>query len=481
MSQRIIKMPAARSNMGFARIDITPPQGIYHRCWGAAKHDASTGVHMSLTASALVFLDSTSKAENVLVSLELGWLQPGDLNRLVSTISSETGLDHEHIVVTFSHTHAGGNYDPTRINHEGGSLISGYLDDLSRALVELVKEAQDSVQPVELTFGYGRCDLAYNRDYWDEENEIYTTGTNPERLSDDTMLVTRINDHEGHLVVILVNYSCHPTTLAWDNTLISPDYPGAMRELVERDMGAPCIFLLGASGDLGPRYGFVGETEAAERNGRQLGYAALSTIEALVPVGTEMRYEGPVISGATIGVWRYAPMDTERRQHLDAFDTAALTLELPLLDLPSKQDLDQQLTDWQAREAAAKRSRNDQEAADCRAQIERIIRAMMRIEGLPAEGKNADYGVTLWRIGECGLVMVSGEPYSVFQCELRDRFPDTAIIVVVLCNRGTGGYLLPRDDYGRGLYQEQAAVIGPGGLEEVIQVISQQLAAWNLK
>ena len=105
----------------------------------------------------------------------------------------------------------------------------------------------------------------------------------------------------------------------------------------------------------------------------------------------------------------------------------------------------------------------------------------MRIEGLPAEGKNADYGVTLWRIGECVLVMVSGEPYSVFQCELRDRFPDTAIIVVVLCNRGTGGYLLPRDDYGRGLYQEQAAVIGPGGLEEVIQVISQQFAAWNLK
>ena len=57
MSQRSITMPAGRCDLGFARIDITPPAGIYHRSWGAAKHDASTGVHRELTASALVFLD----------------------------------------------------------------------------------------------------------------------------------------------------------------------------------------------------------------------------------------------------------------------------------------------------------------------------------------------------------------------------------------------------------------------------------------
>ena len=73
----------------------------------------------------------------------------------------------------------------------------------------------------------------------------------------------------------LVNYACHPTTLAWENTLISPDYVGAMREVVEQHTGAPCLFLQGASGDLGPREGFVGDTAVADRNGRQLGFAAL--------------------------------------------------------------------------------------------------------------------------------------------------------------------------------------------------------------
>ncbi len=483
MSQRVITMPAGRCELGFARIDITPPPGIYHRCWGAAKHDASTGAHRALTASALVFADtgSTSQAEHALVSLELGWLQSGDLERLSKAISSGSGLPEERVVITFTHTHSGGNYDPNRLAHEGGSLIPGYLDDLATRLPEVVNQARAASQPVELSFGYGRCDLACNRDYWDEENQLYACGTNPERASDDTVVLTRVTDPEGQLVLTLVNYSCHPTTLAWDNTLVSPDYPGAMRAVVEERTGAPCVFLLGASGDLGPRYGFVGETEAADRNGRQLGYASLSALEALLPAGTEMRYAGPVISGATVGVWRHMPMETARRQRIEAFDTAEMTLDLPLLELPAQAELDQQLVAWQSREEAAKRDGRDREAADCRARVERVQRAMFRIERLPPGGRSAAYGVTLWRIGEGVLVLVSGEPYNVLQRALRSRFPDTAIVVVVLCNRGTGGYLLPRDEYGKGLYQEEAAAIGPGGLELVVESIGSRLEAWGLK
>lgn len=481
MSQRLIAMPAGRCELGFARIDITPPAGIYHRSWGAAKHDASTGVHRELTASALVFADHGSGEEHALIALELGWLQTGDLRRLSDTVSAGTGLPSERIVITFSHTHAAGNYDPDRLEHEGGALIPGYLADLGKELTGLVSAARAAVQPVDLAFGVGRCDLAYNRDYWDEENQLYACGSNPDRTADDTVVVTRVSDREGRLVAILVNYSCHPTTLAWDNTLISPDYPGAMREVVERETGAPCVFLLGASGDLGPRYGFVGETEAADRNGRQLGYAALSALEALLPDGTEMHYDGPVISGATIGVWSMGPMDAGRAQRIRAFDSAVMSLDLPLLDLPGQVELDGQLADWTSREATARQAGRDREAADCRARIERVRRAMRRIESVPPDRLSAPYGVTLWRIGEGVLVMVSGEPYSVLQRELRARFPMTAIVVVVLCNRGTGGYLLPADDYGKGLYQEEAAAIGPDGLEAVISAIERQLAAWGMR
>src|SRR5690606_7005809 len=93
----------------------------------------------------------------------------------------------------------------------------------------------------------------------------------------------RITDTAGALMATIVNYACHPTTLAWENRHISPDFPGALRELVQQATGAPCLFLQGASGDLGPREGFSGELELADRNGRQLGYAALSAFESLPP------------------------------------------------------------------------------------------------------------------------------------------------------------------------------------------------------
>ena len=37
----------------------------------------------------------------------------------------------------------------------------------------------------------------------------------------------------GRTLGTIVNYACHPTTLAWQNTLVSPDYVGALREVVE--------------------------------------------------------------------------------------------------------------------------------------------------------------------------------------------------------------------------------------------------------
>ena len=482
MSQRTITMPMARCNFGLERVDVTPPTGINHRSWGAAKHDASTGLHKPLLGSVLAFQGLKGTEVNLLISLDLGWLQPGDLKQLTNNLSSNTGLPSECIVITFSHTHAAGNFDPDRINKEGGSLIPGYLKGLASDLAVTIKKALSRIKPVEISFGYGSCDLAYNRDYWDNDNQFYVCGTNPDRPGDNTILVTKIKDQEsGNLVATIINYGCHPTTLAWDNTLISPDYPGAMREIIEKETGSPCVFLLGACGDIGPRFGFVGETEVADQNGRQLGYAALSALEGLLPGGHEMHYDGPVISGATIGVWRHVAVDANRKYQQEHFSSTVITLNVPLLDLPTQKELDDEFAEWRQKEEIAISNRQNKEAGDCRAKIERITRAMKRIKNLPPGSKILPYGITLWRMGEAVLVMVNGEPYNLLQRELRTHFPKTAIIVVVMCNtNGTGGYLLPEGDYGKGLYQEQATVIGAGGLEKVIQIISQQLKLWDL-
>src|SRR5262249_7325001 len=151
-----------------------------------------------------------------------------------------------------------------------GDLIPPYLENLTARIAQTIQAARRSVQFATISYATGRCTLAANRDFWDEASGQYVCGFNPTGFADDTVLVARVTNGAGEALASLVNYGCHPTTLAWENTLISPDFPGTMREVIEQATGAPCVFLQGASGDLGPREGFVGDPAVADRNGRQL-------------------------------------------------------------------------------------------------------------------------------------------------------------------------------------------------------------------
>ena len=74
----------------------------------------------------------------------------------------------------------------------------------------------------------------------------------------------------------------------------------------------------------------------------------------------------------------------------------------------------------------------------------------------------------VWRLGEALLIAVPNEPYVVFQTELRRRFPETPIFVLMTTNGGVG-YLPPRETYGAGLYQEQQSPFAPGCLEQTVE------------
>src|SRR5436190_18477228 len=115
----------------------------------------------------------------------------------------------------------------------GGQLIRPYLEALRDACVQAIREALAGATQAQLTWGLGRCTLASNRDLPDARRSRFLTGYNSGAAADDTLLVGRITTGAGRSLATLVNYACHPTTLAWENTLISPDYVGAMREVIE--------------------------------------------------------------------------------------------------------------------------------------------------------------------------------------------------------------------------------------------------------
>jgi hypothetical protein len=446
--------------------------------WGDATHDVSTGIHRPLTATVITMAsrdDSQFGSPSVAIAIDHCLLWTAEMRTLVDYIAQHSGVPAESIVIYFSHTHGAGLMGLERKELPGGEMIAPYLDQLAVKLSDLVRQSIQSAHPAIINYGVGRCSLATNRDYWDSEKSTFVCGFNSEGTADDTVIVGRVSDESGNILATIVNYACHPTTLAWDNTQISPDYIGAMREVVEHSTAAPCFFIQGASGDIGPREGFVGDPEVADRNGRQLGYAALSAIEALPPAKTRFVYAGPVVSGATIGTWRYEKLPGDAITGLSSFVATTCSVELPLRpDLPKRAELLEEQSHWQHELELAVATGDAVAKRDARAMIERATRRLIRVAHLP-ETSTISYKVPLCKMGDAIWVSLNGEHYNILQTALRNRFPNHTLIIGTIANGSDVWYLPDNESFGKGLYQEEASILSQGSLEKLLAALDNAI------
>jgi hypothetical protein len=435
---------------GVAVRDVTPPVGIYARSWGAASHEIAEGIHRPLLVSAAVLAPLEGAApELVLVALDLGWFPYlPDEHALRADVLQRIGKAEDTLLINLSHTHAGANINSRIAGVPGAELIQPYLAQLADQVTRVIEQARQSLAPAWLTFGQGRCELAHNRDFWDAEAQRFVCGYNPGAAADDTLLVVRVSGEAGQTRAILFNYACHPTTLAWQNRLLSPDFIGAAREVIERAFDAPAIFLQGALGDLAPRDNYVGDPSIADRNGRQLGYAAAAVVESLPPPGTRFVYQGLVVSGADLGTWGYMPLDADALAACAKLHAETVEVELTLREPPDPT--------LPAKLAAATEHH----------EREKLLRKILLQEAL---GSDPQYTmpIWIWRLGQAALVAIPNEPYVVFQQRLRQRFVGTPLLVLGVTN-GTAGYLTPQELYGQGIYQERQSPFAIGCLEATI-------------
>jgi len=481
-----VSTPQSRCRFALAWGDITPSPNIYHRMWGAAKHERATGVHRPLRATVAAFTPTTAAGSDteaangaevlqIILALDHCVLGAVEHEQLLAHLVQATGYPREVFLVVFSHTHAAGLMGLERASLPGGDLIPGYLRTMAERAGELVREALAKLAPVDIVYGTGRCSLAANRDYFDPAIGQFVCGFNPAGPADDTVLVARVTGTDGRIVATIVNYACHPTTLAWDNTLISPDYVGALRDIVERETGGPCLFLQGASAELGPVEGFVGDPAVADRNGCQLAYAALAALTALPAAGTSFHYTGPVVSGATLGAWAHEPLPAEAMVAKTRWQNWRWHEPLTYRpDQPTLTEVKAAQKELELNEAAARAAQDVAKASECRAMAERKNRLLHRLSQLPP-GPTFPLQVTLWRVGDAFWLGVQGEFYSVLQTELRRRFPGTPIVVATIAADWGASYLPPRETYNKGIYQETIAVVASGSLEQTLDSVAQRI------
>ncbi len=431
--------------IGVARVDITPPLAINARNWGAATHDVAEGIHRPLTATVLALSSPDDPHPFLLIAADLGWWKSREDEFFVrGALIEALSIKPSRVLLSLSHTHAGPNLYREDRHQPGGELIEPYLLTLRDNLIAAARHALAHRAPARLSWRYGRCDLAQNRDLPHPSESRFIVGWNPLEPADDTVLVGRVeNLNTGHTIATLVNYACHPTTLAWKNRLLSPDFPGALREVIESATHAPCLFLQGASGDLGPAAQHGHDPAVADQLGRRLGYSALSVLESW-PDALHVLDE-IVESGAPLGLAHLAPAPVSSAL-VARIDEIAFALK------PSESIADIEV---------ALSSCTD------RALRERLWRkrAIRRIVG---DGPMSAMPLWTWRIGEALFFAQPNEAYSYFQYNVRARLAPRPVVVLNVTN-GYAGYLPPRSHYDRDQYSVWQTPFTAASLEQLTE------------
>jgi len=445
-------LPSFAGKIGFAQADITPPVGIYSRNWGAAKNDIAEGIHRPLSARVLALQSNDSEKPLLLISLDLGWWKNRQDEWYVrGAVLEEFGLDESQVLINLTHTHAGPVFCRDDKDKRGGEFIERYLEKVRDAVLEASRNALAGSTPATLAWATGTCNLAQDRDLPDPNGERIVCGFHPNTFADVTLLVGRVTDANNEVLCILANYACHPTTLAWENNLISPDWVGAYYETIHNQIGAPAMFLQGASGELQARETYTGNVEIADAQGRQFAFAVLSTLQTMLPAKMQLEYSGVVESGAPLAKWKRvasAPSTQVSSQRLE--------VEVPLKELESVAEIEAALS-----------------ICEDRMMRERLTRKM-RVRLTVGEGRCTRLPFWIWELGDAIFVAQREEAYSVFQMELRRRFPDKAIIVMNLTN-GSCGYLPPDNLYDLNIYQVWQTPYARGCAEILMDAAKSQI------
>ena len=411
---------------GVARIDITPPVGVDLTGF-IARQNPSVGVRDPLYARALVLDDDDQQV--ALVSCDLLGLDRDLVVEIRDRIALATGIAAPQVMIACTHTHGG----PATITLvDCGKIDPDYVESLVPRIVDAVVQAQARLQTVTLAVGSAASSTGvHNR-------------RKPGDVIDPEVGLLRVDDAEGAPLSVVVNYTCHPTTLNHTNRHITADYPGLVTSRIEQATGAVALFLMGAIGDVGP---VTRGEESLATVGSAVADAALAALPGLAPV------PGP---------------------HLEV---AGEMLDLPLLSMPTRQQWNAWRTEYQHAAFAAESAGQPAEATVQWAHVhwaERMFEAMQ--EGQLRPTVSAE--IQMIRIGDLVIIGVPGEYFVELGLQIKEGIRQSGVSQSMICGFANGdvGYIPARRAYALGGYEVEdaykyygyAAALAPEAGEQIV-------------
>ena len=452
---------------GTARVDITPPIGIAHAGWGAQSHEGAEGIDMPLTITALVIEnDDNTDPKNRIAILDIDtcMLTREYDNRIRHAVTQQTSIPAVNQRISYTHTHSGPIEGLSWIV-QGSEMVEPWFESMAPASASAVEKAISNIVPARSDSGSGQCEININRRPVSNDGEVFT-GRNPEGFVDHEVLVTAIDDLDGNPIATLVNYACHPTIMGPDNKLISPDYPGPMRETVESIVGGTCIFLQGAAGNQGPIDGFTGDTAVYKKLGKQLGIEAARVRLSIDPVPRVEKLDQILASGADLGIYSF-------RQAGEPDDTIELletTASLPIKEMPPESEVQENFDRIKLNLEHVRNSGgsiDDIKQAAFPAKRETLL--LRHTQTFGRGGEKQEIPIQVIRIGNTALVAIPAEPFADIGTAVKERSPADWTLFSGYAN-GYYGYLPMAYAYPEGGYEVgPTAPFEAGAAEQMIE------------
>jgi len=391
-------------SIGLARADITPRAGI--QMWGFGKRvQPALGVSDPLTATALVVSDG--KTIIAILDCDLLFVLTDFTADLRARVEKLTGIPGRNMAISCTHTHYGPTIPP-REKAVPGSYEAAYREWLIHQLAGLVCEARSSLQPARILFGTGASDIGINRRERAPDGQIIL-GQNPAGPVDRSVNVFRIETSNGAPLAAVVNFATHPVGQEVNLRMISADYVGCTRRIVQELTGAPCLFWQGAAGDINIR---SAETtpEASAAAGARLGHEAAQAWKNARPLASE-----PVLSASKV-------------------------LALPAYRCLSKEHAEQALQESRSNLEAIRKDPKSSSGliAWWESQVQRmepLCRSWTDPSFLPPPVQ-AD--LQAFRIGDLAWACVPGELFNELGQEIKRRSPFTHTLVAAYSNDWIG-------------------------------------------
>jgi len=431
---------------GFSMLDISPDIGVQLAGFPDVLRK-NTGIHDPLYATTMVL--SNDSETICLISLDLLWYHKKDVAVIRQLIEDQTGIPSSNIMICCTHTHSGhiaasfAEFTPQQLE---AMPTAEEIQALNARIANSAVVAYHRLSQVELGSGARTCG---------SEHGIGGNRRDPLNGKVDPLLqLLAIRDKNKRLIGCIVKYALHPSTMHEDNTLVSSDYVGYLRETIKKTYpDAYVLFLQGTAGDQSNRHTRVYKGFAeAKRIGTMLGNAAVNLIEKI---------------------------DFTKQDLLSVAQTETI---LPLRRLPSLEETisctkkskavyeNLKISDT-ATPTELRRAEVEMFGADCLASYVRQMADPVGREKLTAE-LPAEVQVIRWN--DMVIVGMQGELFVEFGLDIQKKSPFSKTFVVTLANGGLPGYVCTREAYCTGGYEVGSSLLAPDA-GEILAKTAQEL------